>query len=372
MQDDGRDTSRVELLSAMKTDAGTILLTTLWVLVILSTVALGLAFQARLELATSSFQEDAEKMDMLIQGALDTARARLDADRVLEIDACNEPWAIPIRYSSQNESQSDQRAAKGETIETECQILDENSKVPINAASAKVITAILEAEYGAEVNASELASYIIDWIDGDDTGYGESRQYAHLDPPYSCRNNSMKRIEELVCVQGVTPWLFFGEDKNCNGVLDPNEDDGDETAPFDNGDGTLQRGLRDLFTVHSDGDLNANTVDPSLLETVCSALFDAAKARDIVTKIVTARSGPDGVFGTADDRPFRSVDSIRQTIGASEYRTLSADGIQLVPYSQAFTVIVQARCTPSDVQKSARITIVRDRNQSQVLSWQWS
>jgi len=354
----------------MGTNGGTILLTTLWALVMLSMLALGLAFQARLELAMSSFEEEAEGLGLLVQGAVNRALARLEADKRLDVDAYNELWVAPVTYSSEEDARSGR--GESESVELRWVVMDENRKVTINTASEEVITGILEAEYSAEVSAPDLASYILDWIDADDVGYGESRQYAYRDPAYLCRNDAMRRIEELLCVQDVTPWLFFGEDANYNGVLDPNEDDGDETFPFDNADGALQRGLRDLFTVYGEGEVNANTIDSTVLEAVCDAVLDPAKAREVAGEIVPERAGPDGDPGTSDDRPFTSISSIRDAIGSENYRTLSANGIQLVPYSRAFTVMVEAKCIPSDVQRVVRVVIVRERNRLQVLSWQWS
>lgn|GEM_PF-1407396 len=354
----------------MSTNRGTILLTTLWVLVMLSTLALGLAFQARLELAMSSFEEETERLDLLVQGALNRALARLEADKQLDVDAYNELWAAAVTYNSDEDARSGK--GEGESVELHWLVLDENRKISINTVSEEIIAGMLEAQYGAEVSAPELASYILDWIDADDVGYGESRQYAYRDPPYSCRNDAMRRIDEMLCVQDVTPWLFFGEDANCDGVLDPNEDDGDENLPFDNADGRLQQGLRDLFTVYGEGEVNANTVDGPVLEAVCNAVLDPAKAREVAGEIVAERAGPDGEPGTSDDRPFTSISSIRNAIGSENYRALSANGIQLVPYSRAFTVIVEAKCVPSEVQRAARVVVSRERDGLQVVSWQWS
>jgi hypothetical protein len=49
-------------------------------------------------------------------------------------------------------------------------------------------------------------------------------------------------LEELLLVKGVTPQLLFGNDRNRNGILDPNEDDGS---------GTLDRGWSAYLTIYS-------------------------------------------------------------------------------------------------------------------------
>lgn len=101
----------------------------------------------------------------------------------------------------------------------------------------------------------EITNAILDWIDTDDTtdrtGGAESSTYEGLAVPYSARNGPMESIDELLKVQGVTPLLFYGEDANRNGILDPNEDDGEEKPPSDNADGMLDLGFRDYLTVSS-------------------------------------------------------------------------------------------------------------------------
>ncbi|MFN5975656.1 MAG: general secretion pathway protein GspK [Planctomyces sp.] len=100
----------------------------------------------------------------------------------------------------------------------------------------------------------DICNAILDWIDSDEearAGGAESSTYEALAVPYSARNAPMQSIDELLQVQGVTPQLFYGEDANRNGRMDPNEDDGAESPPTDDQDGTLDFGLRDYLTVSS-------------------------------------------------------------------------------------------------------------------------
>jgi DNA uptake protein ComE-like DNA-binding protein len=52
-------------------------------------------------------------------------------------------------------------------------------------------------------------------------------------------------------VKGFTPEILYGEDANLNGLLEPNENDGDASWPPDNRDGRLDPGLWSLVTVWS-------------------------------------------------------------------------------------------------------------------------
>jgi len=100
----------------------------------------------------------------------------------------------------------------------------------------------------------DICNAILDWIDSDEEvrlGGAESITYEGRAVPYSARNAPLESIDELLQIQGITPLLFYGEDANRNGILDPNEDDGNESPPNDNADGILNLGFRDFLTVSS-------------------------------------------------------------------------------------------------------------------------
>lgn len=139
-------------------------------------------------------------------------------------------------------------------------LIDESGKLNLNQ--------ILSEQFGFEEDeylaremlmyipnmTPEVADAILDWIDGDDIPrtYGvESDFYQSIEPPYYAKNAAMESIDELLMVAGVTPELLYGEDQNRNGLLDPNENDGDATLPLDNADGVLDVGWSAYLTTNS-------------------------------------------------------------------------------------------------------------------------
>lgn len=100
----------------------------------------------------------------------------------------------------------------------------------------------------------EISEAIFDWIDTDDdarTNGAENEYYQQLAPPYECKNGKLETLDEMLLIRGITPQMLFGEDANRNGLLDPNENDGMLSAPYDNADGILDRGWSAYLTVHS-------------------------------------------------------------------------------------------------------------------------
>ncbi|CAG1003590.1 hypothetical protein PHYC_03077 [Phycisphaerales bacterium] len=100
----------------------------------------------------------------------------------------------------------------------------------------------------------DVADSILDWIDvdedpnplGAETGY-----YQSLEHPLVPRNAPMRSLAEMELVAGTDPRDVRGEDWNLNGLLDPNENDGDASWPPDNADGVLDASYSGLLTALS-------------------------------------------------------------------------------------------------------------------------
>lgn len=124
---------------------------------------------------------------------------------------------------------------------------DEAAKLNLNTATAEMLELLPRM-------TPELAAAIIDWRDTDTTvttGGAENETYQAGNPAYRCKNAPFESVDELRLVSGMSTELLFGEDSNLNGVLDANENDGDNTPPTDNRDGRLDPGLLEYLTVHT-------------------------------------------------------------------------------------------------------------------------
>ncbi len=124
-------------------------------------------------------------------------------------------------------------------------LVDEASKLNLNTATQEMLEELPRM-------TPELAAAIIDWRDADDdvtTGGAETQIYQQLRPAYRCKNGPFESVDELRLVAGMTLEILYGEDANLNGILDPNENDGDASPPADNRDGRLDAGLIESLTV---------------------------------------------------------------------------------------------------------------------------
>lgn len=145
-------------------------------------------------------------------------------------------------------------------------LMNESGKLNLNILANEEDEPTLDLEEDIEVDSAvdrlmyipnmteDIAAAILDWIDEDDEtrSFGaESDYYETLESPYFAKNGPLESLDELLLVRDVTPELLYGEDTNRNGILDPNENDGDATLPIDNADGVLDAGWFAYFTVHS-------------------------------------------------------------------------------------------------------------------------
>ena len=134
-------------------------------------------------------------------------------------------------------------------------LIDEAGKLNLNTA---LYTNLIKLPNMTD----QLADAIVDWRDDDDEpeeSGAESDTYLRFDPPYFAKNGPFESVEELRMLNGASEELLYGEDTNGNGILDPNENDGDQSPPFDNMDGRLDFGILEYVTVFSrEGSLQTN------------------------------------------------------------------------------------------------------------------
>lgn len=125
---------------------------------------------------------------------------------------------------------------------------DEAAKLNLNTATREMLEAL-------PYMTPQMAGSIIDWRDEDDEpsdNGAESSAYLMRNPPYQAKNAPFDSVEELRLLIGAEPALLHGEDLNQNGVLDFNENDGDDSWPPDNQDGRLDAGIFEYVTVHTE------------------------------------------------------------------------------------------------------------------------
>jgi type II secretory pathway component PulK len=115
-------------------------------------------------------------------------------------------------------------------------LVDEGSKINLNYSSSNML-------YCLPRMTEQIVEAIIDWRGTNGTG-ATLTWYGMQKPAYQCKNAVFETEEELRMVMDVDSFLLNGEDRNRNGILDPDEEE-------DNRDGIADPGLLEYVTAFS-------------------------------------------------------------------------------------------------------------------------
>jgi DNA uptake protein ComE-like DNA-binding protein len=201
------------------------------------------------------------------------------------------------------------------------------------AAKINVNTMTAEEMMLLTYMTEDVADAVLDWVDPDDDVNplgAEIGQYQSLPFPYIPRNAPLRSLAEMELVLGVEPEFVRGEDWNLNGLLDANEDDGDDSFPPDNRDGKLDAEWSGLITTASlESTLGASGEELlDLTATDSSTLakrtgIDTTQAEVIINYAAVATSGTLADFLRTDLNRLRDP-TTNQPINASA-RALSRE-----------------------------------------------
>lgn len=266
---------------------GTVLIVTMWVVLVLAGLTLVFAHSMRVEAVASANGRAALEADAVARGGLEFARAVLDGtdgstESLQELVCEQRAVGGGLFWLLQPDLAQDEQFSFGFT--------DETSRINLNSASRDMLLKLPGM-------TAELADSAIDWRDRDanvSPSGAESEYYLLLDTPYYCKDASLETVSEVMLVRGATADMLYGEDTNRNGVLDENENDADESAPADDSDGALDPGFADFVTVWSsepnvsaDGEqrINVNERDSQELTDALAEVVEGDRIFDILENV---------------------------------------------------------------------------------------
>jgi DNA uptake protein ComE-like DNA-binding protein len=231
--------------------SGTVLIVTIWVVLVLAGLALVFANSMRVSAAVSANHVASLQAECIARGALEYLVAKLSA-------GTQEKETSSKTTDSYRELQVGQgyfwilRSNLESDREFDYGLTDEAGKINLNSASQEMLQRLPGM-------TAELAASIIDWRDSDSevtTGGAEDEYYLLQPNAYHCKNAPLETVDEILLIKGASEELLYGEDTNLNGILDDCENDGDQSDPPDNRNGRLDAGFYDYVTVYS---VEANT-----------------------------------------------------------------------------------------------------------------
>ncbi|MHC4396100.1 MAG: helix-hairpin-helix domain-containing protein [Planctomycetota bacterium] len=193
---------QVKAMSIEGDKKGLVLVAVLWVVVVLTVIVATVGRTSRLDTKLCLARTESLRCKWACRAGIDTAIAVLNED-TRESDTLLDLW---------NDNDQDLNDVDLERCFFAVQVIDEASKLNINAASKAQLLTLYEM-------TEEIADAIIDWRDADDTpGQGgvEGGYYENMPYRYTIRNGSFRTIRELLLVRDVAEELFYGQDSNFN------------------------------------------------------------------------------------------------------------------------------------------------------------
>lgn len=196
---------RFDRLPSMQTrcapQRGSILVSVLWVIIILTVVVLGLVYEARSDIQRGILYRDRAKAYWLARAGVE--RAKYD-------------YALAkSRQDEEFEKQSRFHYDFGYGF-ADCLLESEISKMPVNSQNREMWEQIFTYYGKSEDEVAEIVDAIWDWRDADDMPQlngAESEVYQAMSPPYRPRNGPFLCVEELLLVRGISEDLYYGSQK---------------------------------------------------------------------------------------------------------------------------------------------------------------
>lgn len=209
------------------------------------------------------------------------------------------------------------------------------------------------ARAGADAtDTAVITGALADWIDRDEfaqAGNGaESEHYLSLDPPYRAKNGPIDDVRELLLVRGITPSIFWGPDFRSTEFGRGS----DAKRPSRLDPRASSAGLAQVFVALSSGRVNINTAPPAVLALLLGG------DESLAEQVIRFRAGQDGIDGTEDDQPARSVGEIARLLGPAA--AMGQD--RFVTQSMTFEVRTTARLGPAKRRFSSLIRRVGARD----------
>lgn len=262
---------------AISGQRGAILITSLWIVAILSILAIGIGFRVSLELRLARYGMDRLKSLYLAEAGIFKSQEILskdanEYDSIYEcgIDLSEYYTGLPFAdrlgaiFKDSKLGEGSYSVSYSEEGTEFYGMMDEERKININTASQEV----LQNLFGA--GSEELVASILFWRNTPiAVGPNDDIYYEGLEYPYACKKDKFEVIEELLLVRHMTPEIF--------------------------------NSVKDYITVYGEGEVNINTAPKKVFMAL-------GMPEQLADKIVEFRNGNDAQKGTADDEVFLTVD----------------------------------------------------------------
>jgi general secretion pathway protein K len=321
----------------LKNNSGIILIVVLWVLVILSMLAIGLSRKVKVDLALTKNSVGKMKSRYAAMAGLAYAMAKIHADsKDPQTNSVDTKVQCGFVLKSEETPESlfkEQPVGEGHFMIgyqipdadkkrlTRYGLQDEESKINLNALNTnnyQVLKYLIDDAAAADEETSKtVASAVVDWIDADNNVFNsplgaEKDAYETADAAYPCKNKPFDSIEELMLVKGMTPDIF----KKIKNYITVFPRQGNLLVNFETAPATVLKALA------------RNATGPQ-------TNTGLADADSLVERMLAYRQGDDGQWATEDDRVINGNEMGLNGTESAVFQAISYSRTQVSQYLRA-------------------------------------
>ena len=328
-----------------RAQGGLVLIFALWVLGILTILAVSVAAGIRQKIFLVGRLDDRSRMNYLLEASVKKTAAYIH-QQMEECSFVLTPATKMNLFNNSNELSSillrQDQAGVGYVYDSSVRwgVVDEESKINLNRTKTLTLTNLLISVLSLkDEDAAKLALAIQDWHqtgEAEITGFYSEDYYSNLQYPYPKKSADYETLDELLLVNGVNKQMY---DK-----------------------------LIDFVTIYGDGGVNINTASKQVL--MALGLPDT-----LVDKILTVRRGKDSIEGTTDDHLFVQPYEIASEINAivplqlAEVQAIDSLTMTGLLTTQSFYFTIEATGKLSSGAAPRKARAVYSAREDKILYW---
>ncbi|MCX5715184.1 MAG: type II secretion system protein GspK [Candidatus Omnitrophica bacterium] len=333
----------------MKNRDASVLMISLWVLVILTVLAVSVGHRVSMVLRLAQYQRDSVNAAFLAKAGISRASGIIDRDNNT-YDALNELWAdneaafkkIVFGTNADEFASVSYEVSDGGITKTIFGARDEESKINIQTASKKLIMELGRDCFSDTVQLDKLAGYIQLWRGSGDDG-GAVPTLGEKDKDF--KKGAFANPQELLVVLE----YFFRD----NGYQDYRKKARDFFAC-----------VEDKITVWGEGKVNINTAPEDVLSKLFASLTDQDKAAALAADIAAQREA--NLRDNPSQAPFSGVDDLNIK-PENKALFLSLNPAPPVTFAKSKYFRIQAYGSCAQVRKD--IVAVYNREEKKIVYW---
>ncbi len=214
------------MIPSRATERGSTFIVVLWVSLGLVSLALYFANSMMFELRASDNRVSGLAADQAIEGAIQYVSYALTAyetNGVMPDPATYLNEAVPVGRSH---FWLIGRETNASAASVTFGLVDEASKINLNTATSNMLVYLPRMSL-------DLVQAILDWRDTNGGSGAFDTWYGMRKPAYQNKSAPFESIEELRLLYAADDYTLVGEDRNLNGVLDPDESRGQPVVSFE-------------------------------------------------------------------------------------------------------------------------------------------